>query len=121
MVAFEVFVENIPLPRDNKSKAKKRLELSQLQAVEKDLAFVCSKDVKAVSIVGAAKTADRENIIDVRVFDVYEGENLEQDKKSIAITVTFQPKDKTYTDTELEALMNKVIVEVGKKTGAVLR
>ena len=121
VVAFEVFVENIPLPRDNKSKAKKRLELSQLQAVEKDLAFVCSKDVKAVSIVGAAKTADRENIIDVRVFDVYEGENLEQDKKSIAITVTFQPKDKTYTDTELEALMNKVIVEVGKKTGAVLR
>ena len=121
VVAFEVFVENIPLPRDNKSKAKKRLELSQLQAVEKDLAFVCSKDVKAVSIVGAAKTADRENITDVRVFDVYEGENLEQDKKSIAITVTFQPKEKTYTDTELEALMNKVIVEVGKKTGAVLR
>ncbi len=121
VVAFEVFVENIPLPRDNKSKAKKRLELSQLQAVEKDLAFVCNKDVKAISIVGAAKTADRENIIDVRVFDVYEGENLEQDKKSIAITVTFQPKDKTYTDTELEALMNKVIVEVGKKTGAVLR
>ncbi len=121
VVAFEVFVENIPTPRDNKSKAKKRLELSQLQAVEKDLAFVCSKDVKAISIVGAAKTADRENITDVRVFDVYEGENLEQDKKSIAITVTFQPKDKTYTDAELEALMNKVIVEVGKKTGAVLR
>ncbi|MBR5154403.1 MAG: phenylalanine--tRNA ligase subunit beta [Alphaproteobacteria bacterium] len=121
VVAFEVFVENIPTPRDTKSKAKKKLELSQLQAVEKDLAFVCNKDVKAINIVGAAKTADRENITDVRVFDVYEGENLEQDKKSIAITVTFQPKDKTYTDTELEALMNKVIVEVGKKTGAVLR
>ena len=80
-----------------------------------------SKDIVTISIVGAAKTADRENITDVRVFDVYEGENLEQDKKSIAITVTFQPKDKTYTDAELEALMNKVIIEVGKKTGAVLR
>ena len=52
---------------------------------------------------------------------MYEGENLDQDKKSIAITVTFQPKDKTYTDAELEALMNKVIAEVSKKTGAVLR
>ena len=121
VVAFEVFVENIPTPRDNKSKAKKRLELSQLQAVEKDLAFVCNKDVKAINIISAAKTADRDNITDVRVFDVYEGENLEQDKKSIAITVTFQPKDKTYTDAELESLMNKVISEVGKKTGAVLR
>ncbi len=121
VVAFEVFVENIPTPRDNKSKIKKKLELSQLQAVEKDLAFVCAKDVKAINIVSAAKTADRENITDVRVFDVYEGENLDQDKKSIAITVTFQPKDKTYTDAELEALMNKVIAEVSKKTGAVLR
>ena len=121
VVAFEVFLENIPTPRDNKSKAKKKLELSLLQPVEKDLAFVCSKDVKAINIVTAAKTADRDNIVDVRVFDVYEGENLDQDKKSIAITVTFQPKEKTYTDTELEALMNKVIVEVGKKTGAVLR
>ena len=121
VVAFEVFIENIPTPRDNKSKAKKKLELSQLQAVEKDLAFVCTKDVKAINIVTAAKTADRDNIADVRVFDVYEGENLDADKKSIAITVTFQPKDKSYTDAELESLMNKVISEVGKKTGAVLR
>ena len=121
VVAFEVFIENIPTPRDNKSKAKKKLELSQLQAVEKDLAFVCTKDVKAINIVTAAKTADRDNIADVRVFDVYEGENLDADKKSIAITVTFQPKDKSYTDAELESLMNKVISEVGKKTGAILR
>jgi phenylalanyl-tRNA synthetase beta chain len=121
VMAFEVFLENIPLPRDGKSKAKKKLELSSLQAVEKDLAFVSNKSVSAVSIATAAKTADRENIADVRIFDVYEGENLPEDKKSIALTVTFQPKEKSYTDAELEALMNKVIAEVGKKTGAVLR
>ena len=121
VVAFEVFLENIPTPRDGKSKAKKKLELAQLQAVEKDLAFVVSKDVPAINIYTAAKTADRDNISDVRIFDVYEGENLPEDKKSIAITVTFQPKDKTYTDAELEALMNKVINEVSKKTGATLR
>lgn len=120
-MAFEVFIDNIPLPRDGKSKAKKKLELSQLQAVDKDLAFVADKSVSANSIVVAAKNADRENIAEVRVFDIYEGENLPEDKKSVAITVTFQPKDKTYTDAELENLMNKVIFEVGKKTGATLR
>ena len=121
VVAFEVFLENIPTPRDNKSKAKKKLELSQLQAVEKDLAFVVAKNIPAINIYTAAKTADRDNISDVRIFDVYEGDNLPEDKKSIAITVTFQPKDKSYTDAELEALMNKVINEVSKKTGATLR
>ena len=121
VMAFEVFLENIPLPREGKSKAKKKLELSSLQAVEKDLAFVVNKSVSAINIYTAAKTADRDNISDVRIFDVYEGDNLPEDKKSIAITVTFQPKDKTYTDAELESMMNKVISEVGKKTGAVLR
>jgi phenylalanyl-tRNA synthetase beta chain len=121
VVAFEVFIENIPLPRDGKSKAKKKLELSALQAVEKDLAFVVDKTVPAINIYTAAKTADRDNICDVRIFDVYEGENLPADKKSVAITVVFQPKEKTYTDAELEALMQKVIGEVSKKTGAVLR
>ena len=121
VMAFEVFLDNIPLPRDVKSKAKKKLELSPLQAVDKDLAFVVARNVSAVSIAAAAKNADRSNIADVRIFDVYEGENLPEDKKSVAISVTFQPKDKTYTDAELEVLMNKVILEVGKKTGAVLR
>lgn len=121
VMAFEVFLENIPLPREGKSKAKKKLELSTLQAVEKDLAFVVNKSVPAINIYTAAKTADRDNISDVRIFDVYEGDNLPEDKKSVAITVVFQPKDKTYTDAELESLMNKVISEVGKKTGAALR
>ena len=121
VMAFEVFLDNIPLPRDGKSKAKKKLELSQLQAVDKDLAFVTDKNVSANNIAVAAKNADRENISEVRIFDIYEGENLPEDKKSVAITVTFQPKDKTYTDAELENLMNKVIFEVGKKTGATLR
>ena len=121
VVAFEVFIENIPLPRDGKSKAKKKLELSTLQAVDKDLAFVVDKAVPAINIYTAAKTADREHISEVRIFDVYEGENLPADKKSVAITVTFQPKDKSYTDAELEALMNRVINEVSKKTSATLR
>ncbi len=119
--AFEVYLDNIPLPRDGQSKARKKLELSPLQAVEKDLAFVVDKKVKAIDVITAAKTADRNLITDVRLFDIYEGDNLPQDKKSLAINVTFQPQDKTFTDKELEVLMQKVIVAVENKCGGKLR
>lgn len=119
--AFEVFLDNIPLPRDSQGKAKKKLELSQFQPVDKDLAFVVDRKVKAVDVVTAAKTADRAAITDVRVFDLYEGENLPADKKSIAISVTFQPTEKTFSDQDLEILMKKVERAVTAKTGGELR
>ena len=121
VVAFEVNLNNIPLPRAAHDKARKKLELSQFQPVDKDLAFVVDKNVAAVNIIAAAKNADRNHITDVRVFDVYEGENLPEGKKSVAIALTFQPIESTFTDQDIENLMKKVEVEVGKKTGASLR
>ena len=121
VMAFEVFLDNIPLPRESSGKSKKKLELSNLQSVDKDFAFVVGKNVAACNLIAAAKNADREHISDVRIFDIFEGGNLPEDKKSVAMTVVFQPKDKTFTDQELEGLMKKVIMEVGKKTDAVLR
>ncbi len=121
VMAFEVVLSNIPLPRTSNDKAKKKLELSSFQPVDKDLAFVVDKTVPAISLMTAAKTADREFIADVRVFDVYEGENLPEGKKSIALALTFQPKDKTFTDQDIENLMNKVIQEMKKKCNAELR
>ncbi|MBR3501829.1 MAG: phenylalanine--tRNA ligase subunit beta [Alphaproteobacteria bacterium] len=121
VVAFEVNLNNIPLPRNSQGKARKRLELSAFQPVDKDLAFVVDKNVSAAAIIAAAKNADRNHIIDVRIFDIYEGDNLPEGKKSVAIALTFQPQEQTFTDKDLENLMNKVIVEVGKKTGGELR
>ena len=121
VMAFEVYIDNIPLPRQNHGKARKKIELSAFQPVDKDLAFVVNKDVSASAIIAAAKNADREHITDVRIFDIYEGENLPQGKKSVAISLTFQPIEQTFTDKDIENLMNKVIVEVGKKTGGELR
>ena len=121
VMAFEVILSNIPLPRSSNDKAKKKLELSAFQPVDKDLAFVVDKTVPAVNLMTAAKTADREFIADVRVFDVYEGENLPEGKKSIALALTFQPKDKTFTDQDIENLMNEVILEMKKKCNAELR
>ena len=121
VTAFEVYLDNIPLPRAGHDKARKKLELSQFQPVDKDLAFIVDKTVKAVDVIVAARNADRTYISDVRVFDVYEGQNLPEGKKSLALSVTFQPKEATFSDKDIEVLMNKVIVEVGKKTGGILR
>jgi len=121
VVGMEVYLDNIPLPRLSHDKSKKKLELSAFQPVAKDLAFVVDANVSAASIIAAAKNADRTFITDVRLFDLYEGENLPQGKKSVAISVVFQPTDQTFTDKDIENLMNKVIVNVGKNTGAELR
>jgi phenylalanyl-tRNA synthetase beta chain len=77
--------------------------------------------VKAADIVRAAQSADRKLVTGVSVFDVYEGQGIEPGKKSIAIAVTIQPRDKTMTDAEIEALAVKIVAEVNKRTGGLLR
>ena len=121
IMAFEVFMDNIPEPRGSQSKARKKLELSNLQAVEKDLAFIVDSSALAADILAAAKTADRNFITEVRIFDVYAGDKLPEGKKSVAITLTMQPKEKTFSDMEIETLMNKVAVAVKQKVGGILR
>jgi phenylalanyl-tRNA synthetase beta chain len=55
------------------------------------------------------------------VFDLYEGKGIEDGKKSLAIAVTIQPREKTMTDQEIDAVAAKIVAEVTKKTGGVLR
>jgi phenylalanyl-tRNA synthetase beta chain len=121
LVGFEVILERIPEPKARPTRAKAALELSPFQPVERDFAFVVDRNVKAVDIVRAAQSADRKLIAGVTVFDLYEGQGIEPGKKSIAIAVTIQPRDKTMTDAEIEALAAKIVAEVGKRTGGVLR
>jgi phenylalanyl-tRNA synthetase beta chain len=121
LVAFEVILERIPEPRVRGTRAKPPLELSPFQPVERDFAFVVERSVKAADIVRAAQSADRKLVTAVSVFDVYEGEGIEPGKKSVAIAVTIQPRDKTMTDAEIEALAAKIVAEVSKRTGGVLR
>jgi phenylalanyl-tRNA synthetase beta chain len=121
LVAFEVILENIPEPKAKATRAKPVLELSPFQPVERDFAFVVDASVKAADIVRAAQGVDKKLIVGVTVFDVYEGKGIEPGKKSIAIAVTMQPRDKTMTDAEIDALAAKIVAEVSKKTGGVLR
>jgi phenylalanyl-tRNA synthetase beta chain len=121
LIAFEVILERIPEPKAKATQAKPALELSPLQPLERDFAFVVDRSIRAGDLVRATQSADRKLISKVAVFDVYEGAGIEPGKKSIAISVTLQPREKTMTDQEIEAIAAKIIGEVGKRTGAVLR
>jgi phenylalanyl-tRNA synthetase beta chain len=121
LVAFEVILERIPEPRAKPTRAKAALDLSPFQPVERDFAFVVDRAVKAGDLVRAAQTAERKLITSVSVFDVYEGEGIAPGKKSIAIAVTLQPREKTLTDQEIEAVAAKIVTEVAKRTGGTLR
>jgi phenylalanyl-tRNA synthetase beta chain len=121
LVAFEVILEKIPEPKAKPTRAKPVLELSAFQPVERDFAFVVDRAVKAADILRATQSVDRKLITNVTVFDVYEGKGIDPGKKSIAIAVTLQPRDKTMTDQEIDAIAAKIVAEVGKRTGGVLR
>ena len=121
VAAFEVILEKIPEPKAKPTRAKPVLELSPFQPVARDFAFVVDRAVKAADIVRAAQNVDRKLITDVDVFDVYEGKGIEPGKKSIAIAVTLQPREKTMTDEEIEAMAGKIVAEVTKRTGGTLR
>ncbi|KFB08460.1 phenylalanine--tRNA ligase subunit beta [Nitratireductor basaltis] len=121
LCGFEVFIDAIPEPKQKATRSRGKLEISQLQAVTRDFAFVVDKTVEASSITRAAASADKKLITGVNVFDIFEGASLGEDKKSVAIEVTIQPSDKTLTDEDFEALAGKIVQNVGKQTGGTLR
>jgi phenylalanyl-tRNA synthetase beta chain len=121
MMAFEVILDRIPAAKQKPTRAKPVLELSAFQPVSRDFAFIVERAVKAGDIVRAAQGVDKKLITDVTVFDVYEGKGIDEAKKSVAIAVTIQPREKTLTDQEIDAVAAKIVAEVTKKTGGVLR
>ncbi|MGR3474875.1 MAG: phenylalanine--tRNA ligase subunit beta, partial [Sulfitobacter sp.] len=119
-MAFTLYPAEVPLPRKSGA-TRPALQISDLQAVERDFAFVVDADVEALALVNAAKGADKTLIEDVRVFDEFIGGSLGEGKKSLAITVRLQPSDKTLKDADIEAVGAKVVEKVTKATGGVLR
>ena len=121
LVAFELILERIPEPKGKGTRAKPPLALSPFQPVERDFAFVVERRVAAGDLLRAAQNADRKLVTDVTVFDVYEGPGIAADKKSVALAVTIQPREHTLTDAEIDGVAAKIIAEVLKRTGGVLR
>jgi phenylalanyl-tRNA synthetase beta chain len=119
-VGFEVFLERLPMPR-SKGSARPLLNAPPFQPLERDFAFVVDATVAADKLTRAARNADKALITDVKVFDLFQGGTLPAGKKSIAFSVTIQPRERTLTDQEIEALSAKVVSAVNKATGGELR
>jgi phenylalanyl-tRNA synthetase beta chain len=118
---LEITLDALPAPKYRPTKIKPKLTLAEFQPVTRDFAFVVPRDVAAGDILRAAQGAERQLIAGIDVFDVYEGQGIDPDKKSVAIAVTLQPTEKTLTDAEIEAVSQKIVADVAKKTGATLR
>jgi phenylalanyl-tRNA synthetase beta chain len=118
MVAFEVFLDAIP---DPKRRRKGAPDLPAFMPVRRDFAFVVDRAVTAEAVLKAARGAERQLVASVTLFDAYEGEKVEPGKKSLAVEVMFQPRERTLTDAEIEAACAKVAAAVEKATGGRLR
>jgi phenylalanyl-tRNA synthetase beta chain len=123
-VAFTLYPERVPFPKSTTA-TRPALGASDLQPVDRDFAFVVDADVEALVLVNAAQGADKALIESVAVFDEFHGAKAEAQmgagKKSLAITVRLQPRDKTLTDAEIEAVAARIVDKVAKATGGSLR
>jgi phenylalanyl-tRNA synthetase beta chain len=120
MAAFELYLDEIRAAK-RKSLTRPAPDAVDLQAVKRDFAFLLDAEVAAAEVIRAALGADRALITDVGVFDVFTGQGVPQGKKSLAIEVTLQPREKTLTDAEIEAVAAKIVAAVQKATGGELR
>ncbi|MFN3671843.1 MAG: phenylalanine--tRNA ligase subunit beta, partial [Bosea sp. (in: a-proteobacteria)] len=121
LVAFEIHLDALPLPKQKPTKVRPKLALSGFQPVTRDFAFIVDKAVAAGDMLKTAQNADRALISDVAVFDLYEGQGVESGRKSVALAVTLQPVEKTLTEAEIEAVGAKIVAEMAKRYGAALR
>ena len=119
--SFEIFFENIPESKKKIREAKPQFIVSDYQKVVRDFAFVIDEKYSSGEIINLVKKIDQKLIKDVKIFDVYQGDNIAKGKKSIAFNVTLEPKDKTLSDSDIEQVSKKIISTVQETTGATLR
>jgi phenylalanyl-tRNA synthetase beta chain len=121
VVGFEVFLDNLPLTERKAGKARPPLRVSRFPAVERDFAFVVEEKVTAQAVARATRSAARDLVTEAVVFDVYTGAGLAPGTKSLALRVTLQPRERTMTDAEIDAVSARIVESVGKATGGTLR
>ena len=121
LVGFEIFLDNIKQTKKSLKDQKTYYQYSDYQKSERDFAFVIDKDFKVQELAEVISNIDQNLIKAVKVFDVYQGENIPEDKKSIALNVTIQSSEKTLTDEDLDKINQLIISTVETKTGAKIR
>ncbi len=121
LVGFEIFLDNLKLPKKPLKDQKTKYSVSDFQKSERDFAFIVDKKISVQDIVSVISNINKNLISNIKVFDVYEGDNIPENQKSVAISVTIQSLEKTLTDNDLEKTNNLIIETVENKTGAKIR
>jgi phenylalanyl-tRNA synthetase beta chain len=121
LVGFEIFIDNLKLPKKTLNDQKSKFTFSDFQKSERDFAFIVNKDVNAQDLIDAISNVDQSLVSNIKVFDVYEGNNIPENQKSIAISVTIQSFEKTLNESDLDKITNLIIKSVETKTGAKIR
>jgi phenylalanyl-tRNA synthetase beta chain len=112
--AFEVFLDQVADPKRRRRAAP---DLPALQPIRRDFAFLVPDRMGAEAVLRSVRSADRNMIERASVFDVYEGNNVPEGVKSLGIEIVLQPKERTLTDADIEAVCAKVVTAVGKIGG----
>ena len=118
---LEIFLKNIPEPNKKIRLTKKSFQSSDFQKSERDFAFIIDKSLKIGLLEKIIKEIDSNIIQEVITFDVYEGDNIPKDKKSVAVNIILQASDKTLSEKDLDQISKKIIDVVKEKTGAIIR
>ncbi len=121
VLGFEIFLDNIPESRKKIREAKPHFVVSDYQKVVRDFAFVIDEKYSSGEIIALIKKIDEKLIKAVKIFDVYQGDNIDTGKKSIAFSITLEPKDKTLSENDIEQVSKKIISKIHESTGATLR
>ena len=121
LMGFEIFIDNLELPKKTLNDQKTKFIVSDYQKSERDFAFIVDKDVSSQDLINAISNVDQNLISNIKIFDVYEGENIPENQKSIAISVSIQSFEKTLNDSDLEKINKSIIETVENKTGAKIR
>ncbi len=116
VMAGEVYLDAIPMGRSS-GHMRKAFTPPALQAVTRDFAFLIDSDTAAGNLLRPIKGADKQHLVDAHIFDVFTGEGVPDGKKSIAIEVTLQPQDKSFTEEDLKAISDKVVAAAAKAGG----
>ena len=120
VTGFEIFFQNVPAPKD-KGPAKPLLALNALQPLSRDFAFILDEAVSSDALVKAVRAGGKPYVSDVSVFDLYQGDKIEEGKKSLALSVTLQPQKATLVDAQIVEICDNIIQNVEKKCGGVIR
>jgi phenylalanyl-tRNA synthetase beta chain len=118
---FEIYLDNIIEPKRKQKDIKGSYLVSKFQSVERDFAFIVDKNTKANDLILVIKNCDRSLIKNIDIFDVYEGSNIGENKKSIALSVKLQSMEKTLDEKSIEELSQKIISSVQSQTGGTIR